>query len=155
MSFEKDIITRIVKAIIGVAALIIGGLIYIRYRSENLLMFDWYHDLGLTDYIESFRKNADTLSVYGWFKYNMPAGLWLFAYMFIIDSVWGKEKNNTKKVYLYALPVVAIVSEIMQYVSILPGTFDIMDLLCYALAILIFTIINISHVWKLKVFYHL
>ena len=76
----------------------------------------------------------------------MPAGLWLFAYMFIIDSVWGKEKNNTKKVYLYALPVVAIVSEIMQYVSILPGTFDIMDLLCYALAILIFTIINISHV---------
>lgn len=142
MSFEKDIITRIVKAIIGGATLIIGGLIYIRYRNESLLMFDWFHGLGLTEYIEDFRNNAEMPNVYGWCKYNMPAGLWLFAYMLIIDSIWGKDKNNVYLYFLYVLPLLALVSELMQYAGIFPGTFDFMDLLSYVSSIFLFILIK-------------
>ena len=141
-SFDKDILTRILEAIIGVAVLVVGGLIYVRYRSESLIMFDCFRGLGLTEDIENFRNNVEMPNVYGWVKYNMPAGLWLFAYMFIIDSIWGKDKNNVYRCFLYILPFLAIISEVMQYVGILPGTFDYMDLLSYILSIILFTIIK-------------
>ena len=142
MSFQKDILIRIVKAIIGVAALTIGGLIYIRYRNENLLMFDWFHGLGLTEQIEDFRNNTEMPSVYGWVKYNIPAGLWLFAYMFVIDSIWGEDKNNVYLYFLFFLPLLALASELMQYFGMLPGTFDLMDLLSYVSSIFLCIIIN-------------
>lgn len=68
MSFDKDTLTRIVKAMIGAASLTLGGLIYIQYRTDSLLMFDWFHGLGLTDYIENLRNNAQMPNVYGWVK---------------------------------------------------------------------------------------
>lgn len=142
MSFDKDTLTRIVKAMIGAASLTLGGLIYIQYRTDSLLMFDWFHGLGLTDYIENLRNNAQMPNVYGWVKYNMPAGLWVFAYMFVIDSIWGKDKNNVYMFFLFVLPLLAIASELMQYVGMLPGTFDFMDLLSYVSSIFLFIIIK-------------
>jgi hypothetical protein len=142
MYFDKDISIRIAKAVVGGTALIIGGLIYIKYRSESLLMFDWFRGLGLTEYIEYFRNNDKTPNVYGWVKYNMPAGLWLFAYMYLIDSIWGKDNNIIYQCFLYILPFIAIISELMQYVGIVPGTYDYMDLLSYVFSIVLFIIIK-------------
>lgn len=141
-SFDKDVFIRIVEAAIGLVALTIGGLIYIRYRSESLLMFDWFHNLSLSDSIEDFRSNCEMPNVYGWVKYNLPAGLWLFAYMFVIDAVWGKDNNRVSMYFLYVLPLLAAASEFMQFVGLLPGTFDAMDLLSYISAILLFVIIK-------------
>jgi hypothetical protein len=133
---------RVTEATIGLVALTIGGLIYIRYRSESLLMFDWFQNLGLSDSIDDFRSNGGMHNMYGWIKYNLPAGLWLFAYMFVIDAVWGKDKNRVSMYFLYVLPLLAVASEFMQFVGLLPGTFDVMDLLSYVSAILLFLIIK-------------
>lgn len=141
-SFDKDVFIRIAEAAIGLVALTIGGLIYIRYRSESLLMFDWFHNLGLSDSIEDFRSNSEMPNVYDWVKYNLPAGLWLFAYMCVIDAVWGKDKNRVSMYFLYVLPLLAVASEFMQFVGLLPDTFDAMDLLSYVSAILLFVIIK-------------
>lgn len=142
VNFEKDAIKRVSEATIGFVALTIGGLIYIQYRSESLLMFDWFRDLNISDFIASIRNNAEESNVYGWVIYNMPAGLWLFAYLLIIEAIWGKDKNFLCMCYLYILPILAIVSELMQYFGFLPGTFDYLDLLSYVSAILLFTIIK-------------
>ena len=141
-SFDKDVFIRIAEAAIGLVALTIGGLIYIRYRSESLLMFDWFHNFGLSDSIEIFRSNDGMPNVYEWVKYNLPAGLWLFAYMFVIDAVWGKDKNCVSMYFLYVLPLLAVASEFMQFVGLLPGTFDIMDLVSYISATILFVIIK-------------
>ena len=141
-SFDKDMFIRIAEAAIGLVALTIGGLIYIRYRSESLLMFDWFQNLGLSDSIDDFRSNGEMPNMYGWIKYNLPAGLWLFAYMFVIDAVWGKDKNRVSMYFLYVLPLLAVASEFMQFVGLLPATFDVMDLLSYVSAILLFLIIK-------------
>ncbi len=117
-SFDKDMFIRIAEAAIGLVALTIGGLIYIRYRSESLLMFDWFHNLGLSDSIEDFRSNSEMPNVYDWVKYNLTAGLWLFAYMFVIDAVWGKDKNRVSMYFLYVLPLLAVASEFMQFVGL-------------------------------------
>jgi hypothetical protein len=81
-------------------------------------------------------------NVYEWVKYNLPAGLWLFAYMFVLDAVWGKDKNCVSMYFLYVLPLLAVASEFMQFVGLLPGTFDIMDLVSYISATILFVIIK-------------
>lgn len=142
VKFEKDAIKRISEATIGFVALTIGGLIYIQYRSESLLMFDWFQDLNISDFIASIRSNSDNSNLYGWVIYNLPAGLWLFAYMLIIDAIWGNAKNAQFMCHLFILPILAIVSELMQCLGVLPGTFDFLDLISYVCVIILFIIIK-------------
>ena len=143
ISIDKNVLTRITKATTGLMALIVGGLIYIRYRSESLLRFDWFQGLNISDYIARIRSTAEDSYIKGWLVYNLPAGLWLFAYLLIIDAIWGKEKNAQYMCYLHILPFLAIVSELMQCLRFLPGTFDFLDLVSYVCAILLFIIIKI------------
>ena len=82
MSFKYKVLPRIVEAAIGLVALVIGGLIYIRYRNESLLMFDWFQELRISNIIGEFRDDADKSNVYEWVKYNMPAGLYDFMDFF-------------------------------------------------------------------------
>ena len=142
ISYKKDWFARFLQTAIGVVLLIIGGIIYIRYRSDNLLMFKWFHNLGLSNYINAFRNNEKAINLVGWVKYSMPAGLWLLSYLFIIDAVWGTDRSQFSKYFLFVLPIVALASEVFQLIGILPGTFDYWDLLSYTLAILLFSIIK-------------
>ena len=142
MMLNKDTITRIVKATIGIVTLTAGGLIYILYRDNSLLMFDWFQHLGISSYINTIRTNTENQNLYGWVKNSMPAGLWLFSYLFIIDSIWGKDKSFIYWCFLCFLPIIAILSELMQYFKLLSGTFDILDLISYSFAIVLFTTIK-------------
>ena len=105
-------------------------------------MFDWFRGLGISNFINSIRVDSDKQNLYGWLKNSMPAGLWLFSYLLIIDSIWGKKKIAVYWCFLYILPVIAILSELMQYFKLLPGTFDIIDLLSYGFAIVLFILIK-------------
>ena len=142
ISIDKNVLTRIAKATTGFMALTVGGLIYIRYRCESLLMFEWFHDLNISDFIASVRSYSNDSILYEWVIYNMPAGLWLFAYLLIIDAIWGNEKNTLYLCHLFILPILALVSELMQFLGVLPGTFDFLDLISYVCAILLFIIIK-------------
>ena len=72
----------------------------------------------------------------------MPACLWLFSYMFVMDALWNDENNMIYQVFIYVLPVVAILSELLQLVNIIPGTFDLLDLASYAISIILFITIK-------------
>ncbi|MBO6058876.1 MAG: hypothetical protein J6P67_01875 [Bacteroidaceae bacterium] len=139
---NKNSITRIVKGTIGLVALTAGGVIYIMYRDNNLLMFDWFQYLGISNFIDTIRVDTENQNLYGWVKYSMPAGLWLFSYLFIVDSIWGKDDGVIYRCFLYCLPVIAVLSELMQYSKLLSGTFDISDLISYGFAIVLFTTIK-------------
>lgn len=107
-------------------------------------MFNWFDDLGLNDIVMKWRDGYSYTNLWEWVKYNMPAGLWLFSYMFIIDSIWEDDRNPFYKCFIIILPIVAIASEIMQSYKILPGTFDILDVISYVFAILLFITIKIT-----------
>lgn len=146
MAIEKDTWIRTLKATIGVTALIVGGLLYVIFRSKSLLMFDWFRMIGLYGMVENLRTKYDVVNLYEWVKDSMPAGLWLFSYLFVIDSLWGNDRNLVYYLFIFVLPVIAICSEFMQLFGMLPGTFDYMDLTSYVAAILFFILIK-----KLKV----
>ena len=46
---------RILKVIIALVLLSIGGLIYLTFRGENLLMFNWLNELDLMYQIDNLR----------------------------------------------------------------------------------------------------
>ena len=134
---------RIVRAILSFILLIIGGLIYICCREKSLLMFKWFEKLGINGDVDTLRGLINADGVYGWVKYNLPDGLWLFAYMFLVDIIWNGSNAKVSFVFIFSMPIVALISEILQYYNLLPGVFDWIDIASYVFAILLFIILKL------------
>lgn len=134
---------RIGKTIMSLLILCMGGFIYICFRDKSLLMFDWFNHLGLTQHIDAFRSIFNSEGVYGWIKYSLPDGLWLFAYMFLIDAIWNGSKSICSFFFTYNLPILALVSELLQYFGFIPGVFDWIDVASYLIAILLYISLKI------------
>lgn len=142
--FQFPYMRSVLKSSLAIVLLIFGGFIYVVFRSEDLLMFNWFRSLGLNSVVIKLRDSYGLMNIHDWVKYNIPAGLWLFSYMLIIDSIWENGYNSTYKFFITILPVFAIISEVMQFFQILPGTFDIMDMIIYVFAIFLFLTIKLS-----------
>lgn len=134
---------RIVKVILSFAILIIGGLIYVGFRDKSLLMFSWFEQLGVSGEVDAFRGLVNSEGVYGWVKNSLPDGLWLFAYMYLVDAIWNGSKSISSYIFIFSLPFFALLSEFLQYFGMLPGVFDWIDVASYLFAILLFVIVKL------------
>lgn len=141
MLLSANINKNFIRLSLSFVTLFIGGMIYILYRDESLIMFSWAKSLGISDFIQYLRNTSCEGNIYYWIKFNLPAALWVFSYLFIIDSIWNK-KTALYYVYLSAIPIMGICSEILQLFNLIPGTFDIMDLVGYFCAIGLFIILK-------------
>lgn len=115
--------------------LLIGSLIYILFRKSTLKMFSWFETIGIMNLINQIRKNA---ILYGnklpdIFLYSLPDGFWIFSYISLILYLWENELKTENLFWIFIIPLIAILSEIGQLMCIVPGTFDILDLLMYLL----------------------
>lgn len=127
----------------GVALLLflLGVLTYIGFRSDNLRMFSWADALGVHSVILYIRECFCNISVGSFVSYSLPDGLWLLAYLMIIDAIW-RENSKGKLFFITLLPFSAICSEIFQLIGIVNGVFDILDLAAYLGAILIYKLLK-------------
>jgi len=135
-----------IQIIIGhVFTLLLGGLIYILFRQDTLKMFSWFDSINVSAAISELRLCTVPLSGHfpNWFLYSLPDGLWLFSYLSVLLAVWDNVISKHNIHWLLLVPMIAIFSEIGQLFEIVPGTFDIFDLIFYLLGtvlpILIFT----------------
>lgn len=113
--------------------LIIGAWIYIISRNDIVFM-----DLMPPELIGALR-NADlnTSTSLGYFiSYCLPDGLWYGALLLFQDAI-AIESPDSKTVFLVsaALP---FLMELLQYVKIMPGTFDKFDIMTYAIVLVIY-----------------
>lgn len=67
-------------------------------------------------------------SNFDWLVYNVPDGLWAFALMSFLVLICRDDSAPTRRVYYAAGAVLMVALEVLQG-SLLPGTFDPMDLL--------------------------
>ncbi|MDR0228198.1 MAG: hypothetical protein LBI72_03950 [Flavobacteriaceae bacterium] len=127
------------RIIVGVLPVIIGGLIYLTYRSDTLIMFDWFYKIGLSDVIYFLRSNEflHKLSVPNWVKFSLPDALWLFSFNYILLVLWDFNINKHSIFWLLLASIIGVFSEIGQLIGIVPGTFDIVDLALLLIAALI------------------
>lgn len=110
-------------------SLFVGGLIYVSWRCETLVMFTWFEHLGIARPIDVLRNAMSGYShlLPGWFLYSLPDALWLFSGLVIFDAIWGQTNKFSKVLWLFILWIVAIGVEVGQALRLLPGTFDFHD----------------------------
>lgn len=133
------------KMIIGILPVIVGGLIYLTYRTDSLLMFGWFNKIGLSDTIDLLRSNQllQNLTIPNWIKFSLPDALWLFSFNYILLTLWNFNLNRQSAFWLLLAPTIGLLSEIGQLIGVVPGTFDLVDLLLLLIATLIlFLLVN-------------
>ena len=125
--------------LLSVLSLLMGGLIYIFFRTSTLKMFTWLDKLGLS---ETLRGTRDITLQYSdelpkWLVYSLPDGLWIFSYVCLMLYIWADTAIKKSLTWILVVPIIAILSELGQAANLVSGTFDIIDLLFY----IIFSII--------------
>lgn len=134
-----------IKALITpLITLFLGGLIYICFRVETLKMFSWFNLIKLSKVIYNVRNYSLNISLLipNWIKFSLPDGLWLFSFISLMLVIWNNEINYRNLFWLIGLPLIALLSEIGQSISIVRGTFDWNDITMYLIAFTLPFVIN-------------
>lgn len=116
----------------------IGGMIYVLYRPDNILLFRVTDSLGMKPLIDVARLSASQVKLPLFVINSLPAGLWAASYLMMMYITTRFHTRKVRLMLALPLPITAIVLEIMQYFGWCHGTFDIYDLLCYIVPLFIF-----------------
>ena len=139
------------KTCMGIMLLLIGCLVYLLFRSKTLHIYVWCESLGLSAPIDALRIAVQNWPIPVFVKFSLPDGLYCASYLLIIDGIWHNEKRWKKYLFLAAVPVITVSSELLQFFGLAKGTFDMLDLICYLFPPLIYIVINTKIFTKLKI----
>ena len=135
--------TQRLKLPLGMMLLLTGGITYLLFRPQTLLMFHVTDALGLSAVINSMRKGISS-QLPEFIIYNLPGALWAAAYILTIDSLMFRQSVMPRILVSGIIPVIGAVSELLQLIGLLPGTFDVADLLCYLIPYLLYLSITLK-----------
>lgn len=141
MAFRRSLAKDVCQTGGAILLILFGGLIYIGFRPINLKMFAWADAIGLDSIILSIREQLSNISVGNFVRFSLPDGLWLLAYLLIIDAIW-RDESLYKLFFITLLPLIAICLEFFQLTNIANGFFDILDLSAYIGAIMIYKLLK-------------
>ena len=131
------------ELIIGILMLVCGGFIYLLFRSKSLNIYVWCSVIGLADYIDFMRNATREWNVVNFIRFSLPDGLYCASYIMVMDAIWNERSGIIKCFIISIVPIITIGSEILQYFGIVKGTFDVYDLICYAIPITTYFIIKL------------
>lgn len=115
-----------------------GGMIYILYRPENILLFRLTDSLGVTPLIDIARSSTSRVILPSFMINSLPAGLWTASYLLMMYITTKFHTRRIRLMLALPLPISAISLEFMQLLGWCPGTFDIYDLICYIVPLCVF-----------------
>ena len=124
----------------GIIVFLMGSMIYFAFRTSELYMFRIFPNGDFPSWIIAIRNQLSSLHVPEWIRYCLPDGLWLLSYMLIIESIWNEETTWLHELFLWILPISAILTEFLQMALLIPGTGDWKDVIFYVMGILTFLI---------------
>lgn len=139
MSLRKSDVIQLFGAVILIA---LGGMIYIMFRSQNIIFFSWLDKLGLSPQVGMVRQAGATFSPGSFVIYSLPDGLWLASYLMFINVIFSHSSKWLWLSFTLLMPVYAIGNELLQGLGLCRGHFDIYDLLCYSIPFVADLIVN-------------
>ncbi len=127
------------KLTIAICPITIGGLIYLTFRVDTLKMFTWLDKIGIPSFFNFLRKNEflQSLNIPNWVKYSLPDALWIFSFTYLMLLIWQFKITWSNALWIFIAPITGLYIEIGQLFKIIPGTFDIVDLLFMIIALTI------------------
>ena len=137
-AMKKSYKENMYLCIIGTLALILGGLLYLIYRENTYISVT-------ADKLIEISRIREILKPFGnnFLKFYLPDFLWAFSLACGLSVLLTPfEKNvilSTVTVFLSGL-----IYELLQYLKIIGGTFDLIDILMYLLAAFAVFLINLK-----------
>lgn len=119
-----------------VLPLTVGSVLYLGYRSDTLLVWQWAEVAGLDGvlYALRFAVTAVVASVPEPVAFTLPDGLWVYAMSFAVSRLWARG-NRFERAGWLAIPVLlGVGAELGQAIGFVPGTFDPADLVVCVVA---------------------
>lgn len=110
--------------------ILLGCSIYLLFRSENILLFQWVKTIGFESFLTALRENSLSITVPNWLLYSLPDGLWVYAFTAALFLFW-QGKNS---VWIWIPIFISVIFEFAQATKIIQGKFDVLDLLFSAIA---------------------
>lgn len=129
--------TQRLKLPLGMMMLLIGGMTYLLFRPQTLLMFHVTDAIGLSATINSMREGISS-QLPEFIIYSLPGALWAAAYILTTEYFLYRQSVKTRIFVAGIIPIIGAVSELLQLTGLLPGTFDVADLLCYLVPYLLY-----------------
>ena len=145
---------RVAPATTALFALFLGGIIYVLWHDESLIMFRWFDAFGFGAQVHSLRIYAEPYAniLPQRVIFSLPQALWLFSGILLLRSIWGNDKHKGMQLWLVILLTMAFGIEYMQYLHWMPGTFDELDVgLLIAGCAVSFAFIKLSYDTKRRV----
>jgi len=126
----KFYLLRRPKLVYCIAAFIVfmgGAYIYAFFRNiSNMVMFRFFPE---PSFLATLYTPLQTDSIWScMFVYNLPYGLWCFSGLLLVRGIW---LHNEKWRVIYGGIFIAVVMlyVILKIPGIIPGTFDVLDLI--------------------------
>ena len=117
---NKDIFHLIIPLLTGI-------MIYLLYRGIPFLKVERLFAVQLN-------KNF----LFYFMLYNLPDALWFYSLLITLKIIWNKQLFSKGKYWLYAVIIAVFFSEFAQKIKIIPGTFDVLDIVAYVIAYSVF-----------------
>ena len=124
---------------------LVGGLVYLSWRTDSLYMFHWLKRTGLDESVLLLRETLSSTKQYlpRFVLYSLPDAAWVYSCSFFMIWLW---KDGPKwKLWLWGSigAVLGIGGELGQSYGIIPGTYDTVDLLlCTLSVVLAISVVN-------------
>ena len=122
----------VVQLGLAVALLVVGAITYLLFRPRVLLGFLVADQMGLGPMIDHWREAASRWQLPEFVVYCLPNGLWAAAWVLVCDVLFAGHSRKSRLLWAAIVPAMGVVGELLQGMDMLAGTFDWMDLLCYA-----------------------
>jgi hypothetical protein len=127
---KQHLSPRIALLCAACVSLLAGVLIYALFRNANLLVFALTGKIPLWEQL--YRRGASGGLFFNILVYNAPDGLWLLSGILYIRALWLEQKTKAR-VYIFSLCFLALLFELLQCFGVMPGTFDVLDLIVMVL----------------------
>ena len=117
----------------SVLSIFIGGIIYVLFRENSLLMFQWIDNLCGYSLLIPMRNSLESMRsiLPSWLIYSLPGGLWIYSSVVLFGLIWCSEKKYLYYFWIFLLPITALISEAGQFINIIPGTYCYSDIFMY------------------------
>lgn len=110
-----------------------GGIIYLLFRVDSLMMFRWVDAIGVKPVLDELRIYCTTIQMdnLNWFFFSLPDGLWVYSFTSFMLIIWGFKFSRHSIFWISIGPLLALGSEMGQAFGVVRGTFDSIDFLLY------------------------
>ena len=125
----------------GVLMLLAGGMVYLLCRPHTILINHIASFLGLDPFLVNMREWIQIHQLSHILIYSLPAGLWAASYVTLVHAFSDRLSRCERLSFAAVMPMLGTLSEVLQGMGIVPGTFDALDIVCYITPYLLYLVL--------------